>query len=258
MTDATPDFDGRLSVVVPVRDERENVATLVAEIHEALAGLADLEVLYVDDGSRDGTAEALGEACARYPRLRVLRHAEACGQSAALRSGVRAARFPWVATLDGDGQNDPRDLPALLALVSPARRAPGLELVAGNRVTRRDTWLRRLSSRVANGVRSWLLGDHTPDTGCGLKVFGRDFFLSLPYFDHVHRFLPALALREGGGVLSVPVSHRPRAAGSSKYGVSNRLWVGIVDLLGVAWLQRRMRRPVLARPPGGKEGTPGP
>lgn len=256
MSDATPDFDGRLSVVVPVRDERENVATLLAEIHEALAGLGELEVLYVDDGSRDGTAEALVEACARYPRLRVVRHSEACGQSAALRSGVRAARFPWVATLDGDRQNDPRDLPALLALVSPGRRAPGLELIAGNRVTRRDTWLRRLSSRVANGVRSWLLGDRTPDTGCGLKVFGRDFFLALPYFDHMHRFLPALALREGGGVVSVPVSHRPRAAGRSKYGVSNRLWVGIVDLLGVAWLQRRMRRPVLAPPPGGGARAP--
>ena len=129
-------------------------------------------------------------------------------------------------------------------------------LLAGWRATRNDTWLRRLSSRVANGVRSWLLGDRTPDTGCGLKVFGRDFFLALPYFDHMHRFLPALALREGGGVVSVPVSHRPRAAGRSKYGVGNRLWVGIVDLLGVAWLQRRMRRPVLAPPPGGGARAP--
>ncbi len=243
MTDPTPDFDGRLSVVVPVKDERDNVAPLLAEIHAALAALTELEVVYVDDGSRDGTDEALAAACQRYPRLRVLRHAESRGQSAAIHSGVRAARFPWIATLDGDGQNDPRDLPALLARVSPVERTPGLEMVTGNRVTRRDTWLRRFSSRVANGVRGALLGDRTPDTGCGLKVFGRDLFLALPFFDHMHRFLPALVLRQGGQVVSVPVGHRPRQAGRSKYGLHNRLWVGIVDLLGVAWLQRRMQRP---------------
>jgi dolichol-phosphate mannosyltransferase len=254
VTHPTPDFDGRLSVVVPVKDERDNVAPLLAEIHAALAGLSELEVVYVDDGSRDGTAEALAAARQRYPRLRVLRHAGSCGQSAAIHSGVRVARFPWIATLDGDGQNDPRDLPALLAQLSPGQRPPGLELVTGNRVTRRDTWLRRVSSRVANGVRAGLLGDRTPDTGCGLKVFGRDLFLALPFFDHMHRFLPALVLRQGGQVVSVPVGHRPRQAGRSKYGLHNRLWVGIVDLLGVAWLQRRMQRPEVLEVPRGDRG----
>lgn len=255
MTDPTPDFDGRLSVVVPVKDERENVARLLAEIHAALAALTEFEVVYVDDGSRDGTAEALAAARQRHPRLRVLRHAESCGQSAAIHTGVRAARFPWVATLDGDGQNDPSDLPALLARVSPVERSPGLEMVTGNRVTRRDTWLRRLSSRVANGVRGALLGDRTPDTGCGLKVFGRDLFLALPFFDHMHRFLPALVLRQGGQVVSVPVGHRAREAGRSKYGLHNRLWVGLVDLFGVAWLQRRMQRPEVSEvPPGAGTG----
>ncbi len=254
MIQTTPDFDGRLSVVVPVKDEQDNVAPLLAEIHEALAALTEIEVVYVDDGSRDGTAQALAAARERYPRLRVLRHAESRGQSAAIHSGVRAARSPWIATLDGDGQNDPRDLPALLAQVSSGQRSPGLELVTGNRVSRRDTWLRRFSSRVAN-AGGGLLGDRTPDTGCGLKVFGRDLFLALPFFDHMHRFLPALVLRQGGQVVSVPVGHRPRAAGRSKYGLHNRLWVGIVDLLGVAWLQRRMQRPeVFEVPRGGEVG----
>jgi len=239
----TPDFDGRLSVVVPVRDEAGSVAALVAEIDATLAGLRDCEIIYVDDGSRDATAEALARAQQAHPRLRVVRHEESCGQSAAIRSGVAAARFPWVATLDGDGQNDPADIPRLLEALAPGRRAPGLELVAGWRAERRDSWLRRLSSRVANAVRGTLLGDRTPDTGCGLKLFGRELFLALPWFDHMHRFLPALVLREGAVVRSVVVRHRERKAGRSKYGVHNRLWVGIVDLFGVMWLMRRARRP---------------
>jgi glycosyltransferase involved in cell wall biosynthesis len=239
----TPDFDGRLSVVVPVRDEAGSIGPLVAEIDAALAGLADYEIVYVNDGSRDATAEALAQTQRAHPRLRVVHHAESCGQSAAIRSGVAAARFPWVATLDGDGQNDPADIPRLLEALAPGRREPGLELVAGWRAERRDSWLRRVSSRVANAVRGSLLGDRTPDTGCGLKLFGRELFLALPWFDHMHRFLPALVLREGGVVRSVVVSHRERKAGRSKYGVHNRLWVGIVDLLGVMWLMRRARRP---------------
>jgi dolichol-phosphate mannosyltransferase len=238
-----PDYLGGVSVVVPVKDEADNVLPLVAQVHAALEGRADFELIYVDDGSTDATPERLEEACRLFPRLRVLRHRECCGQSAALATGVRAARHPWVATLDGDCQNDPADLPALLEAVSPGRRAPDLALVIGWRTARRDGWLRKVSSRVANGVRRSLLGDGTPDTGCGLKVFPRDLFLRLPYFDHLHRFLPALVRREGWQVLSVPVHHRPRQAGRSKYGVHNRLWVGLVDLLGVAWLQRRMRRP---------------
>lgn len=237
------DYRGHLSVVVPVHDEAENVLPLVAEIHEALQGQADFELIYVDDGSVDATAEQLAQAQARYPRLRVLRHARAWGQSAAIATGVRAARHPWVATLDGDRQNDPADLPRMLAMLRPGRRAPALAMVIGWRTARHDSALRRLSSRVANAVRARLLGDRTPDTGCGLKVFSRELFLRLPCFDHLHRFLPAMVLREGGQVVSVPVGHRARPAGLSKYGVHNRLWVGIVDLFGVMWLQRRRTRP---------------
>ena len=243
-----------MSVVVPVRNEEENVAPLLAEIAGALQGVVPFEVIYVDDGSDDGTPAALAAATIRHPWLRVLRHERSCGQSAAIHTAVKAARHPWIATLDGDGQNDPADIPALLDAALDAWRAgasdaaprgarPPSVLIAGHRVSRNDSWLRRLSSRVANGVRSRLLGDGTPDTGCGLKVFGREAFLELPFFDHMHRFLPALFLRHGGFVASVPVRHRPRTAGRSKYGVHNRLWVGIVDLFGVMWLQRRMNLP---------------
>jgi dolichol-phosphate mannosyltransferase len=243
----TPDYSGQVSVVVPVKNEADNILPLIEEIHAALEGRADFELIYVDDGSTDATPQQLAQAQARFPRLRVMRHRESCGQSTALATGVRAACHPWIATLDGDAQNDPVDIPALLEAVSPGRRTPGLELVAGWRSRRQDSGLRKLSSRIANGVRGGLLGDRTPDTGCGLKVFSRAVFLRLPYFDHLHRFLPALFLREGAQVVSVPVSHRPRVRGRSKYGVHNRLWVGIVDLFGVMWLQRRMKRPVIER-----------
>jgi dolichol-phosphate mannosyltransferase len=242
---ATPDFAGQVTVVVPVKNEADNIAQLVEEIYSALEGRADFEVIYVDDGSTDATPQRLAEARERFPRLRVLRHRRSCGQSTALATAARAARHPWIATLDGDCQNDPADIPALLAAVSAGQRTPGLELVAGWRNKRHDSSLRKLSSRVANGVRGGLLGDRTPDTGCGLKVFSRDLYLQLPFFDHQHRFLPALFLRQGAQVVSVPVNHRPRTQGRSKYGVHNRLWVGIVDLFGVMWLQRRMTHPVL-------------
>lgn len=228
-----------VSVVIPVCNEQENVLPLAREIHAALAGRYSFETLFVDDGSTDETARAVGVAReSGLPEIRLLRHAVRSGQSAAVATGVREARAPWIATLDGDGQNDPADIPRLL---DAARRpnAPQLRLVMGNRTTRRDTWLRRLSSRVANGVRGRLLKDGTPDTGCGIKVFDRAVFMDMPRFDHMHRFMPALFQREGFEVVSVPVNHRERTRGTSKYGLHNRLWVGIVDLFGVMWLIRR-------------------
>ncbi|HEU5320862.1 MAG TPA: glycosyltransferase family 2 protein [Methylomirabilota bacterium] len=235
-----------MSVVVPVRDEAESVLPLAAEVHAALVHEA-FELIFVDDGSRDGTAASLVQAQARYPRVRVLRHVRSCGQSAALRTGVRAARGALVVTLDGDGQNDPADVPALLAACrrwagGPAGSRP-LGLVAGQRVRRLDGIGKRLASRFANAVRARVLGDAVPDTGCGLKAFPRDTFLALPYFDHMHRFLPALVRREGCAVALVAVGHRPRLAGRSKYGLLDRAAAGVVDLLGVLWLARRCRLP---------------
>ncbi len=227
-----------LSVVIPVCNEEDNVAPLAAEIATALGALAH-EIVFVDDGSTDGTAAAaLRTRAAGLPQLRLLRHAIRSGQSAAVATGVRAARAPLIATLDGDGQNDPADIPRLLA-VRRADSSGRLRLVIGNRTTRRDSWLRRVSSRIANGVRGRLLRDGTPDTGCGIKVFDRAVFLDMPRFDHMHRFMPALVRREGFEVVSVPVNHRERTRGKSKYGLHNRLWVGIVDLIGLSWLLRR-------------------
>ena len=223
-----------ISVVIPVCNEVDNVGPLAREIVAALQGKA-FEILFVDDGSTDGTADAVRELRDSIPQLRLLRHSFRSGQSAAVCSGVRHARAEWIATLDGDGQNDPADIPKLYDSRFVA------ELVMGNRVQRRDTWLRHAQSRVANGVRGWLLGDGTPDTGCGIKVMQRAQFLELPRFDHMHRFLPALFLRAGARVVSVPVAHRPRARGTSKYGLFDRLWVGIVDIFGVMWLRRRFK-----------------
>jgi dolichol-phosphate mannosyltransferase len=234
---------GRLSVVVPVKNEEDNVEPLVREIVAALTGKAEFEIVYINDGSTDATAAVLKRLQGELPNLKVIRHKASCGQSQAVTSGVRAARYEWIATLDGDGQNDPADIPALIAALADSKQPANLQLLAGWRNKRKDTWIRKLSSRIANGVRSSLLKDNTPDTGCGLKLFARETFLALPNFDHMHRFLPALVLRNGGAVISVPVNHRPRERGTSKYGIHNRLWVGIVDLFGVAWLQRRVRLP---------------
>ena len=236
-----------LSIVVPVRNESENVLPLVEEIHTALEGGAAFELVYVNDGSIDDTAAKLEQARARFPALRVVTHTESCGQSAAIRSGVDAAEGTWIVTLDGDGQNDPADIPALveIALEDGAVAEGALHLVAGIRRQRRDSWLKRVSSRVANAVRQALLHDGVTDTGCGLKVFRRDAFLLLPYFDHMHRFLPALIIRGGGRIRCADVNHRPRLRGVSNYGLFDRLWVGISDLLGVAWLLRRAKRPVV-------------
>lgn len=237
-----------LSVVVPVFDEALNIAKLVDEIAAALDGVARYEIVIVDDGSVDETAAVVGLCQARLPgRLRLVRHAARCGQSAALRSGVTAARADLVATLDGDGQNDPADIPVLLSAMRRERAAtPGMPvLIAGFRRKRRDRWRKRIASQLANHIRMALLHDATPDTGCGLKLFLRRDFLEFPYFDHMHRYLGALMLRQKGRVVSVAVSHRPRLLGVSKYGVFDRLLVGIVDILGVMWLQRRGRVPRL-------------
>jgi len=244
-----------LSVVVPVRNEEPNIRPLVAEIEAALAGTPH-EIVYVDDGSSDGSWTVLGELTAAGLPLVRRRHRASCGQSAAVVTGVRAAHGVWIATLDGDGQNDPADIPALLARArQDAATAPGVPLlVAGHRTRRRDSAVKRFSSRIANRVRARLLRDATPDTGCGLKLFRRSDFLELPHFDHMHRFLPALVLRAGGRVVSVPVNHRPRHAGRSNYGTLDRLWVGLFDLIGVYWLQRRWRRPEVEPP----EAEPGP
>jgi dolichol-phosphate mannosyltransferase len=233
-----------LSVIIPVRNEAENIAPLVAEIHAALDGFCSYEIVYVDDGSNDATAAVISRLAGQTPQLRLLRHAQSCGQSAAILTGVRAARAAWIATLDGDGQNDPADIPDLWDLARAAPPASPL-LVTGHRRLRQDSWSKRAASWIANRIRSRLLGDDTPDTGCGLKLFSRALFLDLPDFDHMHRFLPALVLRAGGKVCSVPVNHRPRRRGVSKYGMLDRLGVGIVDLFGVMWLQRRATRPRL-------------
>jgi len=233
-----------LSVVIPVKNEAENIASLTGEIGAALDGLVEYEILYVDDGSSDATAAEISRLAAKTPQVRLLRHTRNCGQSAAIRTGVRAAQAAWIATLDGDGQNDPADIPKLWRLLRHAPEEPAL-MIAGCREERRDGRSKRWASAVANAIRGRLLGDRTPDTGCGLKLFPRALFLKLPYFDHMHRFLPALVLREGGTVRSVPVNHRPRRSGKSKYGISDRLGVGIVDILGVMWLQRRTTRPRL-------------
>jgi dolichol-phosphate mannosyltransferase len=243
-----------LSVVIPVKDEVDNIAPLAGEICAALDGLVEYEIIYVDDGSVDATATTIRRLQSSMARVRLLRHATNCGQSAAIRTGVRAARGGWIATLDGDGQNDPADLPTLWHLARTAPADPPL-LIIGYRRERRDPWLKRWASRLANAIRRRLLGDATTDTGCGLKLFPRSLFLDLPYFKNMHRFFPALVLREGGTVRSLPVNHRPRLRGRSKYGVLDRLLLGIIDLLGVMWLQQRANRPRLLEEIAGAPGA---
>jgi dolichol-phosphate mannosyltransferase len=229
-----------VSVVVPVRNEAENVAPLADEIAAALTGRWSFEVVFVNDGSTDDTALALGRLIPERPWLRQINHATSCGQSAAVRTGVAAARAPIVATLDGDGQNDPSFIPALVRTLETGGAKVGL--VAGQRVGRRASAFKRLQSRIANAVRGAILRDGTRDTCCGLKAFRRDTFLALPYFDALHRFLPALVKRDGYEVAYVEVIDRPRRHGRSNYGLWDRLWVGILDLAGVWWLIRRRKR----------------
>ena len=229
-----------LSVVVPVFNEQGNIPPLLVEIAAALRGRADFEIVYVDDASKDDSLKVLTAAKAQYPELRVIRHLAQSGQSTAIRNGVKAARGTWIATLDGDGQNDPADIPKLIA--TRAQSPVTIKLYAGWRVDRKDSGSKRWASKWANAIRSRMLHDDTPDTGCGIKLFERETFLDLPYFDHMHRYLPALMQRAGWKVLSVPVNHRVRGTGVSKYNNLGRALVGIADLRGVGWLIRRSKR----------------
>ena len=230
----------QLSVVVPVFNEQDNVGPLLREILAALRGRIDFEAIFVDDDSKDGTLAALQALKAETPELRVLHHVKQSGQSTAIRTGVKHARGAWIATLDGDGQNDPADIPKLLAARETADR--GIRLFAGWRVNRRDSGSKRWASKWANAIRARMLRDETPDTGCGIKLFEREAFLDLPYFDHMHRYLPALMQRAGWKTVSVPVNHRPRSTGVSKYNNLNRALVGLRDLRGVSWLIVRSKR----------------
>ncbi|MDP1617214.1 glycosyltransferase family 2 protein [Phenylobacterium sp.] len=234
----TPSPD--ISVVVPVFDEEGAAPALAREIAAAFEG-RNVEIIFVDDASRDGTRAGLQALKAELPQLRVLSHRRNSGQSRAIRSGVLAARAPVIVTLDGDGQNDPADGPALVDALNAG--GPELALVGGERVKRQDSRAKKLASKLGNGVRKRLLGDAANDTGCGLKAFRREAFLRLPYFDHIHRYIPALMLREGYEVAFRPVGHRHRQTGASKYTNLGRLWASASDLLGVMWLQSRSRRP---------------
>ncbi|MEP6342319.1 MAG: glycosyltransferase family 2 protein [Maricaulaceae bacterium] len=231
-----------LSVVVPVYNEAENVATLVAEIEAALSG-RPYEMIFVDDASTDETAAVLTELKEVYPKLRILSHKSNAGQSRAVRSGIIAARATIIATLDGDGQNDPADIPALFKQLTRKDAAETLRLVGGRRAKRIDSAAKKIGSKIGNGVRRWLLKDQADDTGCGIKVFSREAFLRLPFFDHVHRYIPALMIREGYEIEFADVNHRSRTHGVSKYTNFGRLMVSIADLRGVMWLNRRARNP---------------
>lgn len=228
------------SVVVPCYNEQDSIVPLLDEIVAMIAGDPAFEIIIVDDCSEDATRARLMQAKERLiPAPKLVSHEVNAGQSAAICTGIDVAKGAWIATLDGDGQNDPNDIPKLIKILNGARDESRVPIICGHRTTRRDSWVRKLSSRVANTVRAGLLNDATADTGCGLKLISRQAFMRLPRFDHMHRFLPALIQRDGGYVISVAVGHRPRQAGYSKYGIHNRLWAGIIDLVGVMWLRRR-------------------
>ena len=232
-----------LAVVIPVRNESANIEPLLAEIAAALDGFVDYQIICVDDGSTDETPQVLARIAASQPRLKVYRHRPGCGQSQAIATGISRADAPLIATLDGDGQNDPADIPALVRRWQSEPEVTRQRLlIAGWRANRRDTASKKIASRLANAIRGWALKDRTPDTGCGTKLFPRALFLEFPRFNHMHRYLPALTIRAGGSVVSVPVNHRPRREGNSNYGNLGRALVGLPDLLGVMWLMRRPSR----------------
>lgn len=242
-----------LSVVVPFFNEEECAGRVCAELLEVLGPVFGerWEFIAVDDGSDDGTAAVLEAAARDHPSMRVVRAAERSGQSAALKLGFLSAGAPVIGTLDGDGQNDPRDLPRLLERMLAA----GGDMVSGIRVNRRDSWVRRASGRIANTVRSSILKDRTSDVGCAVRVFRRSCLQEVHLFRNFHRFFPALFVMNGFTVDEIPVNHRPRLSGSSKYGggIRSRLWVGLADLAGVYWLSRRVIRPRAAQEEPGLE-----
>lgn len=236
-----------LSLVIPARDEQENIANLLTEAFGVMRDYAGFEVVLVDDGSSDQTLNtALQAAQALGGHLVAVRHTRSIGQSGALATGIRHASGDLIVTMDGDGQNDPTDIPALLQKANTIQASDFC--IAGYRKNRKDNAWKRFQSRLANRVRDALLHDGVPDTGCGLKLFPRSTFLKLPWFDHGHRFIPALVRSIGGEITIVEVSHRPRTAGTSKYNAWNRTWAGILDLFGVLWLLHRTRIPVIASP----------
>jgi len=242
-----------LSVVVPVHNEADNIRPLVDEIVAALKDGPAFEMVFVNDGSADTSSDVMAAVAREIPNFRALQHARQSGQSVAVHTGVSHARGLLIATLDGDGQNDPADIPNLIAAYREQALSDGKVLIAGWRKGRKDTFVKRMSSKIANGVRSRYLGDATPDTGCGLKVFRREDFLAFPAFNHMHRFLPALMIRHGGRVVSVEVNHRPRERGKSNYGTFDRLWVGLKDIRGVAWLRTRPVNPDVSKIGGDSE-----
>jgi len=228
-----------LSVVIPMYNEEESAAALLADVRDALDGQLNYELVVVNDGSTDGTEEILRGIQAKFPRLKIVKHLKNRGQSVAIISGVKYSIAPWIATLDGDGQNDPHDIPALFSHATGYDPFYDNLLITGIRKQRYDNWLRIISSRLANLIRQMLFRDGCPDAGSGLKIFPRRVFMDLPQFDHMHRFLPALVKRKDGVLINIPVNHRPRLSGQSKYGVWNRLWISIVDIFGVRWLLSR-------------------
>jgi dolichol-phosphate mannosyltransferase len=233
--------DIELSIIVPVHNEQDNVAPLMKEIEAAFASDYPYEMIFIDDQSKDNTSQVLTDAKAAFDKLRVLLHQTNCGQSSAIRTGVLAAQGRLVATLDGDGQNDPADIPLVLARYLELEKNTNIGMVSGRRAKRKDTWVKRYASKLGNNVRRTLLRDKATDTGCALKIFARETYLRLPYFDHMHRYFSALMQREGYSMDFVDVNHRERLHGQSNYGILDRLWVSIGDILGVMWLQRRAR-----------------
>lgn len=253
-----------ISVVLPAKNEQGNIGQLIEELHVALTGNVEFEILVIDDGSTDNTVEEAlraGQACiaeefcqqqvahgshtplpsSRKSRVSVLSHPVSCGQSTAIHTGISHARGEWIVTADSDGQNDPADIPALLKLAHQCQ-APHF-CIAGYRQKRLDTSWVRFQSKVANAIRQTILRDGVPDSGCGLKLFPKQTFLALPYFDHMHRFLPCLIKRLSGEIVVCPVNHRNRVAGKSNYNAWNRAWAGIIDLMGVLWLRKRTKYP---------------
>lgn len=228
-----------ISVIIPVHNEQDNIVSLLKEIEKASETCPISEVIYIDDASTDKTFSILEDQAQNFAFLRVLRHSVRSGQSAAFMAGARAAGNEILVFMDGDGQNDPADITKLLFAYNTAAKSNSRVMVAGQRQKRHDNAVRRISSRLANKIRSGLLKDGTRDTGCSLKMINRENYLHLPFFNHMHRFLPALLIRDHVRIIHVDVSHRPRHAGHSKYGFWNRLWVGILDLFGVKWLMMR-------------------